>query len=530
MNTRHAGRKVALPTLILAAALVLLAACAPAAQPAGPRGDAPAAGGGAPAASGGKSRVVLAVGSETVSASPYGDSSPWVYAEWMHILEPLVFFNDQTGELEPLLAESWSNLDGNTWEFKLHQGVKFSDGGEFTADDVIHSFTRIRDGADSAQQSTLKHVVDMQAPDKYTVRLVTAQPDAALPIELHNRVIGSKAAFERAGSQEEADKRPIGTGPYLFKEWVQGQRWVIEKNPNYWGTAHRGTIDEVVFRKIAEPQAAVTALLNGEVDVVTDVPPQLVDRIQTSGNAHVESAKGSRLMFLAMHPGYKPWDNEKLRQAVSYAIDREALVQGVLQGRAYVLKGPVGEGMLAYDPNLQPAQVYDLARAKQLMVEAGYPNGLDVEMQSPNGRYLKDKELAEAIVGMLAQIGIRARLTTPEWGKVWPDIQAGRVPFYLFGRGSVRDPSEYLHQYFRTGVTKRVGISDPDIDAALLAEQRELDPTRRTALLQRAMSLINEKTPVAFLLYYQDTFGVSNRFNLKARGDEYLFAWDVSAR
>jgi peptide/nickel transport system substrate-binding protein len=164
------------------------------------------------------------------------------------------------------------------------------------------------------------------------------------------------------------------------------------------------------------------------------------------------------------------------------------------------------------------------------MVEAGYPNGLDVEMQSPNGRYLKDKELAEAIVGMLAQIGIRAHLTTPEWGKVWPDIQAGRVPFYLFGRGSVRDPSEYLHQYFRTGVTKRVGISDPDIDAALLAEQRELDPTRRTALLQRAMSLINEKAPVAFLLYYQDTFGVSNRYNLKARGDEYLFAWDVSAR
>jgi len=213
MNRRYGGRKAALPTLILAAALVLMAGCAPASQPAGPRADAPAAGSGAPAASGGKSRVVLAVGSETVSASPYGDSSPWVYAEWMHIMEPLVFYNDQKGEMEPLLAESWSNLDGNTWEFKLRQGVKFSDGGDFTADDVIHSFTRIRDGADSAQQSTLKHIVDMQAPDRYTVRLITAQPDAALPFVLTNRVIGSKAAFERAGSQEEADKRPIGTGP-----------------------------------------------------------------------------------------------------------------------------------------------------------------------------------------------------------------------------------------------------------------------------------------------------------------------------
>src|SRR5260370_34641636 len=125
MNTRPADRRAALPTLILPAALVRMAACAPATPPAGSRPDAPAASSGAPAARSGKSRVVLAVGSETVSASPYGDSSPWVYAEWMHVLEPLVFYNDQKGEIEPLLAESWSNLDGNTWEFKLRQGVKF---------------------------------------------------------------------------------------------------------------------------------------------------------------------------------------------------------------------------------------------------------------------------------------------------------------------------------------------------------------------------------------------------------------------
>ena len=158
----------------------------------------------------------------------------------MHILEPLVFYNDQKGEMEPLLAESWSNLDGNTWEFKLRQGVKFSDGDEFTAEDVIHSFTRIRDGADSAQQSTLKHIVEMQARTSTPCGWSRRRPDAALPFVLTNRLIGSKAAFERAGSQEEADKRPIGTGPYLFKEWVQGQRWVVEKNPSYWGTASPG--------------------------------------------------------------------------------------------------------------------------------------------------------------------------------------------------------------------------------------------------------------------------------------------------
>ncbi|SRR5579884_58107 len=530
MRAWRAGRGAVLPSLILAASLAL-AACAPSAPQSATKGNDAAPAGSAPAASsGGKSRITLAVGSETVSASPYGDSSPWVYAEWMHILEPLVFYNDQEGKIEPLLAESWRNLDGNTWEFKLRQGVKFSDGGDFTADDVIHSFTRIRDGQDSAQRSTLSHVVAMEAPDPYTVRLTTKQPDASLPFVLTNRSIESKAAFERAGSQEEADKHPIGTGPYMFKEWVQGQRWVIEKNPNYWGTAHKGTFDEVVFRKIQEPQAEVTALLNGEVDVAVDIPPQFVDRIQSSGSAHIETAKGSRVMFVAMQPGTKPWDNEKLRQAVSYAIDRDALVQGVLQGRGFVLKEPVGEGMLGYDPNLQPAQVYDPQKAKQLLAEAGYPNGLDVELFSSNGRYLKDKELAEAIANMLTQVGIRTKVTTPEWGKIWPDIQAGKVPFYFFGRGSVRDPSEYLHQYFRSGVTKRIGVADPEIDQALLAEQSEMDPAKRLTALRHAMSLINQKAPAAFVLTYEDTFGVSNRYNLKARGDEYLFAWDVSPR
>jgi peptide/nickel transport system substrate-binding protein len=540
MQARRLVSRGWLPRLIVLS-VALLAACAPAAPTS--RSSAPASGGsgaaqpsaaapasGAAARPAGSARATVVLGSEPISWSPYGDSASPIYGMLMHVLEPLVLFNDKAGENEPHLAVSWTNLDDHTWEFKLRQGVRFSDGGEFTADDVVHSYLRIRDGADSKQQSTLKHIERIEAADKYTVRLTTKIPDAALPFRLNNRVIGSKAAFDRAGSQEAADKELIGTGPYIFKEWVQGQRWVVTKNPNYWGGSEKAPFDEIVFRSIKEPQAAVTALINGEVDVIPNVPPQLVDQIANNPNTQIAATRGSRLMFLGMHTTTKPWDNQKLRQAVNYAIDREGLVKGILAGRAYTLNGPIGPGMYAYDANLQPQFPYDPARARQLLAEAGYPNGLEVELQSPNGRYLKDKEVAEAIVSMLGQVGIRARLTTPEWGKIWPDIQAGRSPFYLLGRGSVEDPSEYLHQYFRTGVTPRVAFSDPEVDAALDAEQKEFDPARRVALLRRAMSLIQEKAPMAFLFQYEDTYGVSRRLEYRPRGDEYVFAWDMKVK
>jgi peptide/nickel transport system substrate-binding protein len=474
--------------------------------------------------------VTEVLGSEVVSISPYGDSASPTYGLWMHVFEPLVWFNDVTSQNEPLLATSWSNPDPNTWEFKLRQGVKFHDGSDFTADDVVHSYRRMRDDPESKQRPTFSDVDGLEATDRYTVRVHTKQPDAAFIFRLNNRMITSKTVFDKYGSGEEADKHPIGTGAWVFKEYVPAQRVVLEKNPAYWGTEHKATFDELVVRFMKEPQAAVTGLLNGEIDVIPNVPPQLVDQVANSGRAHIAATPGTRLMFLGMNSAYKPWDNVKLRQAVNYAIDREGIVKGILNGRASVLKTPIGPGMYAYDPNLQPQYSYDPAKAKQLLAEAGFPNGLDVELQSPSGRYLKDKEIAEAIVSMLGQVGIRAKLVTPEWGKIWPDIQAGRSPFYLLGRGAVQDPGEYLEQYFKTGITPRINFSDAQVDADLQAAAGEFDPAKRVALLHKAMSRIMDQAGMAFLLQYEDTYGVSNRLDFRARGDEYVYAWDMKLK
>ena len=146
-----------------------------------------------------------------------------------------------------------------------------------------------------------------------------------------------------------------------------------------------------------------------------------------------------------------------VRQAVAYAIDRDTIIKTLLRREASRLDGPIGEGQYGYDPNLQPKYTYNPEKARELLKQAGYPNGVDVELSTPVGRYTLDKQITEAMVPMLNADGIRTRLVTPEWPTLWANVQAGRVPFYYMGRGSVLDPSGPLHQYFRTGVTPRIG-------------------------------------------------------------------------
>ena len=201
---------------------------APAALAAAPKADAAGAK---------PKRVTFAITTTLEGWSPYTQSGATGYSMWMQVLEPLVHkeFKDGKGVYVPKLAERFETTDGKTWTFYLRKGVKWSDGSEFTAADVVHSWNRIMNDDDSKQQGQLKaYVQSMETPDPYTLRTVLKQPNAVFMDEVRNRVISSKALFDKVG-KEQADKNPIGTGPYLFKEWADGQRFVVTRNPNYWG-------------------------------------------------------------------------------------------------------------------------------------------------------------------------------------------------------------------------------------------------------------------------------------------------------
>jgi ABC-type transport system substrate-binding protein len=264
------------------------------------------------------------------------------------------------------------------------------------------------------------------------------------------------------------------------------------------------------------------------VDIISNVPPESAPRV--TGNARIESVRTINIMFLGMHTSVPEFKNKLVRQAVNYAIDREALTRRVLKGYAYPMDAPVGPDQYGYSPELSPKYKHDPAKAKQLLAQAGYPNGFEVDFLVPVGQYNKVKDVAEAIGAMLNAVGIRAKLRTQDQQSGFAAIQNGKVGMYIFGRGSVVDPSEYLHQYFRTGVTKRLEFSNPTVDAALVEEQASFDPARRVKLLQKAMSMLLEEAPVAWLYQYQGLQGVSNKFDFESNPGEDVYAWDLKPR
>ena len=466
-------------------------------------------------------------GVQVETLNPYGHSTTQIYPTWKHVIEPLIEWNWNKKQIVPSLAESWTNPDHNTWVFKLKKGVKFHDGSDFTSADVVHSFTRIQKDSDSKQGSSIAHVTAIEALDPLTVRLRTKSPDAALLFRLSQRFITNKAAYDRLGAAA-ADKLALGTGPYKFKDWVRGQWFVVEKNAGYAHSDHRPTVDEIVFRNIGESEVAITSLLNREVDIISNVPPESAGRV--TGSARIETARTINIMFLGMHSSVPQFGNKLVRQAVNYAIDRNALVMNILRGYAYPMDAPVGPDQYGYSRELRPKYNHDPAKAKKLLAQAGYPNGFEVDFLIPLGQYNKIKDVAEAIGGMLNEVGIRAKLHTQDQDSGFAAIQNGKVGMYIFGRGAVIDPSEYLHQYFRTGVTKRLEFSNPAVDAALVAEQASFDPAQRVKLLQKAMSVLMDEAPVAWLYQYQGLQGVSNKFDFKANPGEDVYGWDLKPR
>jgi peptide/nickel transport system substrate-binding protein len=384
--------------------------------------------------------VTVGVTETIESQNPYADSVALGYAVWCEVLGCLLSYDFGTGDYVPSLAESWEVEDPTTWVFHLRKDVKWHDGTGFTAADVVHSVQRIRNDRDSKQKWLVGPVSTVEALDDYTVQMTTKAPTAPLLSYFANLlIITSKAQYDQFGPEGINQQPPVGTGPYMFRELVPNQRMVIVKNPNWWGGPVNGP-DEVVYRIMREPEVRVTALLNGEIQIAQFIPPHMAERIKSSSNTKLASADSIEIMFLAMNPKFKPWDNKLVRQAVAYAIDRDAIIQNVLQGQARRLDGPIGPGQYAYDPNLQPRYTYDPEKARRLLAEAGYPNGVDVKLSTPVGRYTQDKQITEAMTAMLNEVGIRTRLPTPEWPTLWSDVQAGRTSFYYMGRGSVIDP------------------------------------------------------------------------------------------
>jgi peptide/nickel transport system substrate-binding protein len=361
------------------------------------------------------------------------------------------------------------------------------------------------------------------------VKMVTLQPTASLLEFLFDRVIiSAKDLYDKHGARDADRRYPWGWGPYKLKELVIGQRIVLEKDSSH-PAAHADHPDTLIYTIMREAEQRVTALLNNEIQIAQFIPPHLAERVSQAPNAALVPASSVEIMFLAMSPKHKPWDNVKLRQAVCHAIDRDSIIKNVLKGQAERLDGPIGPGQYGYDPEYAKNNLliaFDQAKARELVKASGY-NNEPVYLDTPVGRYINDKEVTEAMIPMLNAVGINARLRTPEWATLWADVQRGRTAFYYMGRGSVVDPSVALSQYFETGGSPRVGISDPKIDQAMATERVTFDPAERKKALNAAFKAIADAAPGCFMWRHHMLYGQSKEIEHKPNPAGRIFGTEI---
>ena len=478
-----------------------------------------------------KTRVTVGV-TETLGAyNPHSDSVSLMYGVWCQIYGCLGVWDFEKAQDVGLLAESWTVVDPNTWVFKLKKGIKRHDGkAELTAADVVHSINRTRTDNRSSQTQNVKKIKSVEAVDKYTVKITTHKPTAPLLGYVFDRVmITSKALFDKYGARKADREYHYGFGPFKLKKLVTGEMVVMEKNKD-WPGIDANVPDELIFRIMREPEQRVTALLNGEIQIAQFIPPHLLDRVRKSKNARIVETGSVEMMMLVMNPKFKPWDNKLLRQAVAYAIDRDSIIKNVLKGEAIKLDGPIGPLQFGYSKNVKPVYRYNPAKARELVKKAGYPNGVDVELLTPVGRYVNDKQVAEAMIPMLNAVGIRARLKTPEWSTLWSNVRKGKAAFYMMGRGGMVDPSAALSQYFETGIAPRTMFSNAKLDALLQKERATFDVEKRKELINQAVNVLMEEVPAHFLWHQKIQYGVANNVEINPRPDHRIYGWLIKVK
>jgi peptide/nickel transport system substrate-binding protein len=476
------------------------------------------------AAAASRDRVTIYHSSVADSIHPYNHSSSPIYGNWQHVIEPLVEFDTAKMDYVGILAESWE-FEGKRWVFKLRKGIKFHNGAPLTSKDVVFSVEKMRDTkGGSLQAPNFKDVTEIQTPDDQTVIFVTKQPLATFLDRLENRFIISKVAGDKYGDQ--LYQNLIGTGPYKFVSYQRGGNMVFTRNDDYWGG--KAAIKEVVFRKVTEDAARLAALESGQADFINNVPIHEVARLKRHPRVRVDQIEGLRMFFLTMNVEFKPFDNKLVRQAANYSIDAPAIVKNIFDGIGYPINGPVGPNVVGADPKLK-RYPYNPSKAKELLGQAGYKDGCDIQLYYSAGRYPKDREVCQVVAAQLVKGGFRVELISQEWALFWGNegVNGGKLPFYYIGRGSLTDADTLYDQYFRTGTTKRCNYSNPEFDKLIEAQQKTPENKKRIALLQQAGKILMEDVPFVPLYNLADIYGAAKNLTWKKRPDEKILAWDM---
>ncbi len=449
---------------------------------------------------------------DILTLDPHSQNHATTNSILQHTYEGLTRYNKQY-QAEPSLAVSWKQMSDTQWRFNLRKDVKFHDGSPFTADDVVFSFGRIqqKQGTMQIYVTGVKEVVKV---DDHTVDFILSGP---VPILLRNIVdfrIMSKSWAEKHRSQSVQDyakkeetyasRNTNGTGPYVIKGWAPDKEIVFTQHKGWWGKLD-GNVTEVVYNPIKSDATRVSALLAGDVDLVTDLPVQDVDRLRKDAKTKVLDGHEVRTIFIGMDQHSKelkysnvkdknPFQDVRVRRALNMAVDREAIKRVVMRGLSIPAGIMVAPGVHGYSKDIDVVMKPDPAGAKKLLAEAGYPDGFEFTLDCPNNRYVNDEKICQALVGMWAKAGLKPRLNAIPFANFIPKILNFDSSAYLLGWGVATFDAQYsLQSLVRTKTTGADGnfnqgrISDPKLDTTIDAIKIATDPRARDALLREGL-------------------------------------------
>ena len=431
-----------------------------------------------------------------------------------HVYEPLVA-RGKTLAIEPALALSWQQVNPTTMRFKLRDKVTFHDGAAFTAEDVVFSITRALEKT-SDFSAYMQGVASAKKVDNLTVDIISNGPNPTLIDQLTEVRIMNKAWAEKYNAQRPQDfknkeetftaRNANGTGPYLLKTREADVKTVLVKNSNWWGKLE-GNVDEVIYTPVKSDPTRVAALLSGELDLVLDPPVQDLANLKRGGNIKIIEGNENRTIFLNFDQGRNellysnvkgknPFKEQRVRLAMAHAIDVNAIKTQIMRGISTPTGSMIAPQVRGYSKDFEKRWPLDLAKAKALMKDAGYPNGFEVTLDCPNNRYINDEKICQALAAMLAKIDIKIKLNSMPRALFFPKIQNADTSMYLLGWGVPTFDALYtLQSIMRTkgpggdGSWNYSAYSNAKLDALVDKLKTETDFTQRAALAREALMI-----------------------------------------
>lgn len=452
----------------------------------------------------------IAVGIDPDTLDSAGQTTGLVMNIIDYLYERLVAFDHKQNKIVPRLATQWqASPDGLAYTFRLRDGVAFHDGTALNAEAVKFSFDRLLDPKTRVLlREPFTVIKETQVVDPMTVRFILTRPDPVFLMHVANWVasITSPRAVRRAGANLTRDPTGAGTGPYMFKEWVRGTHLRFVRNPTYWGS--KPVFEEVMFRIVPDAGAREVMLLAGDVHMAVLPPAPDVPRLRANPRITLVEANASRVIYLGMSTLWGPFKDVRVRQAMNYAVNKRALLKSVLFDLGTAIDSPCVSMVPGHAPVQPGGWPFDPGKARQLLKEAGYAEGFEVDFVAPTGRWIMDFQFAQAIAAQLRAVKVRASVRTMDWPTYVANLDAppDQTKLQLFALAWVPFPLDcwYLlfpnfHSSQRPGMNNSMFYGNSKVDQLLDQARIELDASRRKTLLKEAQTIVWHDAPWVFL-------------------------------